>query len=158
MRFATKKCRSCGKCFPATDEFFYTTKVNKRGGVTYRCLRPLCKPCNVKDVKSRKHALGNANEKIRKALGGNNCYREWMRSELGYCAGELAKHLEEQFTAGMDWEMFFRGEIHLDHIVPVCDFDRSSKSDMVMCYALSNMRPSWARDNLAKSGKRQFLL
>jgi hypothetical protein len=79
---------------------------------------------------------------------------------LGYTTHELRAHLERQFTKGMSWERFMSGEIHIDHIVPVAAFgivDVDSPSFRA-CWALSNLRPAWASENLSKSDKVQTLL
>lgn len=144
--------------FRKSEKNFYTTRVTKRDGRVFICLRPECKKRSVSNSMNAKHALGDANYKIRRALGGAANFRSWMIRELGYCAGELACHLEAQFVDGMDWLAFFNGEIHLDHIVPIRCFDKSSKDDMRACYALSNLRPIWARENLSKSGERTHLI
>lgn len=79
---------------------------------------------------------------------------------LGYSLGELARHLERQFTDGMSWDAFHRGEIHIDHIIPVSSFKPESAEcpEFRACWALSNLRPLWARDNLSKGAKRETLL
>lgn len=153
-----KTCKKCLVEMPATKEFFYTTKVTKKNGKVFICLRPECKGCSVKAAVEAKHALGDATYQLRRAMGGSKKSKQWMEKNLGYCAGELAIHLERQFTKGMDWFRFFMGEIHIDHIVPIKQFDKTSKKEMVACYHLANLRPVWASANLAKSGKALFLI
>lgn len=79
---------------------------------------------------------------------------------LGYSLAELVSHIERQFTDGMTWEAFHRGEIHLDHIVPVAAFKPASVTcpEFRACWALTNLRPLWAADNHKKGSKREFLL
>ena len=52
------------------------------------------------------------------------------------------------------------GEIHIDHIVPVAAFNITSLDDAAFkaCWALANLRPMWAKDNISKGSKRLFLL
>ncbi|MCK9445523.1 hypothetical protein M0Q50_01350 [bacterium] len=59
---------------------------------------------------------------------------------LGYSAIELKIHIESLFTTGMSWEN--RSEWHIDHIKPVCSFDKSTPVSEVC--SLSNLRPLWA--------------
>lgn len=77
---------------------------------------------------------------------------------LGYQPQELAQHLERQFVRGMGWHNM--GEWHIDHIVPVAafDFERPTDPDFRACYSLANLRPIWARDNLAKGDTRTHLI
>lgn len=77
---------------------------------------------------------------------------------LGYSVDDLRRHLERQFKQGMDWSN--RDKWHIDHIIPVASFSFSSweDEDFKRCYALSNLRPMWAKDNLKKNAKVLTLL
>ena len=77
---------------------------------------------------------------------------------LGYSIATLRQHLEKQFTQGMDWRAFLRGEIHIDHIHPQSAFDLSDDEQWRKCWCLSNLRPMWGKDNLSKSNRATFLL
>ena len=79
---------------------------------------------------------------------------------LGYSVDELKEHLWKQFSNGMTWDAFMSGRIHIDHIIPVVSFDIKSDSceEFKSCWALSNLRPMWAKDNLSKSAKILTLL
>lgn len=77
---------------------------------------------------------------------------------VGYTIKDLSSHLERQFARGMDWPAFMRGEIHIDHIVPKSSFDGTDDEELRACWALTNLRPLWASENLAKSDKEEFLL
>lgn len=74
-------------------------------------------------------------------------------SLLGYTIAELKAHLESLFVDGMCWERI--SEIHIDHIRPVSSFNITSHEcdDFKACWALSNLQPLWARDNLRKHAK-----
>lgn len=79
---------------------------------------------------------------------------------VGYTRKDLLEHLEKQFTQGMSWIQFAAGEIHIDHIVPVSSFDCTTPSgpEFQACWALTNLRPMWAKDNLSKGAKRTHLI
>src|SRR3546814_9626669 len=66
--------------------------------------------------------------------------------------------LERQFLPGMSWDN--RGEWHIDHIRPLCAFEFTSPDDPQFreAWALTNLRPLWARDNLRKGGRLDLLL
>lgn len=72
---------------------------------------------------------------------------------LGYTRHDLRNHLEAQFTNGMSWDNY--GEWHIDHIRPVVSFLFSTIEDenFKQCWALDNLQPLWAHDNLTKGGK-----
>jgi len=77
---------------------------------------------------------------------------------LGYTVEQLARHLERQFTRGMSWENY--GEWHIDHILPISSFKFSTTDDpeFKACWALANLRPLWAPENMAKHKTRVSLL
>tara|TARA_R110000751_G_scaffold307640_1_gene430294 strand:+ start:135 stop:1178 length:1044 start_codon:yes stop_codon:yes gene_type:complete len=81
-----------------------------------------------------------------------------LRESLGYSVDELRKHIERQFKRGMSWENY--GKWHIDHIIALSCFDFTSTDDPAFraAWALSNLRPLWAKDNQAKSAKRLTLL
>jgi len=68
----------------------------------------------------------------------------------GYTINDLRDHLESQFANGMSWENM--GQWHIDHIIPRSYFEFTKPSDegFKQCWALSNLQPLWAKDNLSK--------
>ena len=87
--------------------------------------------------------------------GGGAKARRSTEALLGYSMAELVRHLESKFQEGMTWDKFMSGEIHLDHIVPVSYFKASSADSEAFkqCWALENLQPLWASDNIAKGDK-----
>lgn len=78
---------------------------------------------------------------------------------LGYTREQLITHIERQFLPGMTWKNYGR-KWHLDHIVPLSAFDITSTDcpDFRVAWALTNLRPLWASDNIRKRDKRTHLL
>lgn len=72
---------------------------------------------------------------------------------LGYSGEELHRHLESQFTDGMSWDNM--SDWHIDHIRPVASFNYTTTEceDFKKCWALSNLQPLWAEDNMSKGDK-----
>ena len=66
---------------------------------------------------------------------------------LGCSYAKFIKHIENQFTEGMNWDN--RSEWHLDHIIPLSCATTIEGIEKLSHY--SNIRPLWATDNLAKS-------
>lgn len=91
---------------------------------------------------------------IRHSLINGKRGKHW-ETLVGYTLERLKKHLERQFSEGMSWELFLKGKIHLDHKIPVSvfNFTKISHRDFKRCWALSNLQPMWAKDNLAKGTK-----
>ncbi len=67
---------------------------------------------------------------------------------VGCSLGELTRHIESQFKAGMSWDNF--GEWHIDHIRPCASFDLTEADQVKQCFHFSNLQPLWAIENLKK--------
>jgi hypothetical protein len=87
---------------------------------------------------------------------GKQGYR-WEKL-VGYTLADLMAHLERQFLPGMTWEN--RSSWHIDHIVPISSFQFSdpTEPEFQAGWALSNLRPLWAEDNLTKRATRTHLI
>lgn len=72
-------------------------------------------------------------------------------SRLGYSAEELVAHLERLFCGGMSWANY--GKWHIDHVKPCASFDQADPDQFKACWALSNLQPLWASDNIRKGAK-----
>lgn len=97
--------------------------------------------------------------RMRHSLNGKKGGASWSHL-TGYDAGQLRHHLERQFLPGMTWENRGAGGWHIDHIVPIASFnyDGPSHPDFKACWALTNLRPLWASDNIRKKDSRTFLI
>ena len=94
---------------------------------------------------------------MNRSLGKAKAGRSW-KTFVDYTLEELMSHLERQFLPGMTWEN--KGEWHIDHIVPRSSFEYESPDDpeFKQAWALTNLRPLWAIDNIRKNATREFLL
>lgn len=72
-------------------------------------------------------------------------------SLAGYTIIDLMQHLESLFLKGMTFRN--HGKWHIDHIKPVSSFNFESYEDgeFKQCWALENLQPLWAVDNLRKN-------
>ena len=70
--------------------------------------------------------------------------------QFGYTADDLRSHLESQFQNGMSWSNYglYGEKWHVDHIRPVSLF--RLPDELNECFALTNLRPLWAVENLRK--------
>lgn len=77
---------------------------------------------------------------------------------LGYSVDQLLSHVERQFLRGMTWDNY--GDWHIDHIRPLASFDYETTEDPQFreAWALVNLRPMWAKDNIRKSATRIYLI
>lgn len=86
---------------------------------------------------------------IGKALRGRKGGRRWERL-VGYTLDQLMARLESMFVDGMSWENI--GLWHVDHIRPKSSFSYQAEDSQEFrnCWALVNLQPLWAEDNLRK--------
>lgn len=94
---------------------------------------------------------------MHRALGKGKAGRSW-REFVPYSLDELMRHLERQFLPGMTWEN--RGKWHIDHIVPLASFEFTTPDceGFKAAWAITNLRPLWALDNIRKNDQRTHLL
>jgi len=69
--------------------------------------------------------------------------------DLGCSIHDFKAYLEERFLPGMSWDNY--GSWHIDHIVPLCDFDLSRRQQVKEACHYTNLQPLWARHNLQKN-------
>jgi len=90
---------------------------------------------------------------ISRSLKGNKNGRHWEKI-AGYTLEQLKKHLEKQFTGKMSWENY--GSFWtLDHKIPISVFNFTSPDheDFRRCWALKNLQPMIAIENIKKGAK-----
>lgn len=91
---------------------------------------------------------------IRRSLKSKNKNGFSWESLLGYSCFQLKKHLESQFVDGMSWDNY--GTYwHIDHKIPISvfNFEDFNHVDFKKCWALSNLQPMKAVENIKKSNK-----
>jgi hypothetical protein len=89
---------------------------------------------------------------IRHSLRGKKRRRHW-ETLVGYTLQELKEHLEQQFQPGMTWKNY--GKWHIDHIIPLSwwEFEKPEDREFKQAWALCNLRPLWAAENIQKSNR-----
>lgn len=71
--------------------------------------------------------------------------------DLGCTIEELKRHLESGFQPGMTWDNYGFYGWHIDHIVPLANFNLSDREQLLKVCHYTNLQPLWAEDNLRKS-------
>lgn len=76
----------------------------------------------------------------------------------GWTIDQLMGHLEELFEDGMGWHN--TDQWHIDHIIPLTSVKYESEDDPAfrMVWALGNLAPLWAKDNLEKLARLDWKL
>ena len=70
---------------------------------------------------------------------------------VGIEINDLKKHIEKQFTKGMNWENYGVYGWHIDHIIPLCS--ANDENELLKLFHYTNLQPLWAEDNLKKNGR-----
>jgi len=94
---------------------------------------------------------------MRSALARDGSSRK-IEAFLGYTITDLKTHLERQFTKRMSWAKFLAGEIHIDHRRPLASFNLLDDEQLKEAWALTNLQPLWAPDNIKKGAKVLVLI
>jgi 5-methylcytosine-specific restriction endonuclease McrA len=90
---------------------------------------------------------------IRDALSGRKRGHKWCLL-VGYTLQDLIVHLESNFDRFMTWNNY-GSYWHVDHIIPRSFFKykNTEDSEFKKCWALSNLQPLEAKENIRKSNK-----
>lgn len=74
---------------------------------------------------------------------------------LGYSSAELRANIESKFLPGMTWENYAHDTWHIDHIIPLAAFNYETPDcpDFKRAWALTNLQPLWAFDNMSKGAR-----
>lgn len=87
-------------------------------------------------------------------IKGGYTKRSRTHEYLGCSFDEFKRHIEKQFLKGMTWEN--RSLWHLDHLRPVSS--AKTEEELIAIHHFTNLRPLWAKDNLAKGDNMEFLI
>jgi len=90
---------------------------------------------------------------ISKSITSGSKQRRPWESLVGYTVSDLMAHIEKLFLPGMTWENY--GDWHVDHKIPKSAFNYETPDDIDFnrCWALSNLQPLWAADNIRKHAR-----
>jgi hypothetical protein len=69
---------------------------------------------------------------------------------LGCTIIQARTHIESLFEEGMSWNNHGTYGWHIDHIKPINTFDLTDIEQQKQCFNYTNLRPLWAKDNLAR--------
>ena len=149
-----KHCQWCGKhiCFKDADDnrlrvYNQTKFCSSKCGTASRMSNPMNR------LSARFRILINRQNLLKGARKTNKSFKT-----LGYTKEDLCNYIESLFKDGMSWDNI--NDWQIDHIRPVASFNYTTTDceDFKKCWALENLQPLWAKDNLSKGslwkGKR----
>ena len=100
----------------------------------------------------------NLRTRIRQALSAAKATKSARTLELlGASISEVRAHLEAQFELGMTWDNWSTYGWHVDHIKPCASFDLTDPEQQKACFHYSNLQPLWAKDNLSKNDRLDWV-
>lgn len=91
-------------------------------------------------------------ERVRKALKGKGKNGSAVK-DLGCSIEELKIYLESKFLLNMSWDNYGTYGWHVDHIIPLSQFNLSDRNEFLKACHYTNLQPLWAIDNIKKSNK-----
>lgn len=157
-RFAGNK--KCNVCKETKSKVQFGTDSTMKDGVNRTC-----EDCRKKQVKERLKTdpvfklRCRVSSAIRNALVKNNGskYGKSVWKHLPYNPQQLREHLEKQFEPWMSWDNHGIATIEkrtwqIDHIIPctLLQYDSMDHPNFQKCWALKNLRPLDAFENIAK--------
>lgn len=86
------------------------------------------------------------------ALKGNYRSGSAIR-DLGCTLDEFRIYMESLFQPGMSWDNWSRTGWHIDHIIPLANFDLTDREQLLKACHYTNLQPLWASDNIRKGNK-----
>ncbi|KKM25782.1 hypothetical protein LCGC14_1591490 [marine sediment metagenome] len=94
--------------------------------------------------------------RLHSALTSESRYQGKQRAgsairDLGCSIDFLKQYLESKFQSGMSWDNY--GKWHIDHIIPLVNFDLTNREQLVEACHYSNLQPLWQEDNLIKGAE-----
>ena len=72
--------------------------------------------------------------------------------DLGCPMSEFRMYIEGLFRAGMSWKNY-GVDWHLDHKIPLCQFDLSDREQFMKSCHYTNIQPLWVEENQSKGGR-----
>lgn len=71
--------------------------------------------------------------------------------DLGCTVEDLRTHIESLFKPGMTWKNWGMKGWHLDHIIPLAEFDLTVREQFLIACHYTNLQPLWSTENLKKA-------
>ncbi len=94
----------------------------------------------------------NVSNSMRNSLKQGKAGRHW-EDLIGWKLSDLVERFNETKKPGMSWDNY--GKWQWDHKIPISlwRFESPEDPEFKQCWALCNLQPLWAKDNLKKMNK-----
>ena len=97
----------------------------------------------------------NLRHRANMALRGTVKSKKTMKL-LGTSIDNFWSHLESKFKPGMTRNNYGK-RWHIDHVIPCASFDLTKPEEQFKCFHYTNLQPLWAKENLKKGAKLEWL-
>jgi len=151
-RLAVPEKTLCHECFDKL-KFRYKNAIENN-----RCQSHPGRLSNVNGYCNECHIAQNLRSRVRRAIH-NEIYKPGSTSKIGSAVRDLGctipefiKYIESKFQPGMSWDNYGK-EWHLDHIIPLSNFDLTNSEQFRKATHYTNYQPLWKVDNFKKSNK-----
>lgn len=159
-RFSDKRKDYLKSYYAANRDLLLAKKRAKPRGEGHRGRTPehraKCREYNKRESVVARRKIRLSQPKHKALVNQRSRLRDFIKStgvhvhlRFGCSANFMRAHIEKQFTKGMTWDNY--GKWHIDHIMPCAQFDLSNQMHADICFNWQNLRPLWAKDNIAKS-------
>lgn len=149
-RYCSESCKKPRRSLPTSECAYCGAVFEKRHPLHLTCGRACSRRRYHSTLVARLSTRVRA--AMRRGLRDRKGGRSW-ESVVGYTLQELFDHLQSQFEPGMSWDRMH--EWHIDHVRPLSSFqmERVGDSQFMEAWALNNLRPLWASENLRKGAR-----
>ena len=134
-----------------------TKKIKDK--IRYELLKPhIMELAKLRERKRRFNPSHRLSKNISRGIAHSLYYkkngRHW-ETLVGYSVSQLIQHLERLFIEGMSWDNYGNLGWTIDHKMPISAFNYETPEDkdFKKCWALNNLQPMWAIDNIKKGCK-----
>ena len=132
--------------------------LNKRNRESYhRCKDHVLAQMKIYHSLLNVRMARNLRRRLHHALKGEYKAGSAVR-DLGCSIDQLKRHLEEQFSLGMNWDNWGvgSGKWNIDHIKPLSSFNLSDNGCVVRACNYKNLRPLWSEDNAGRYSRESY--
>ena len=117
--------------------------------------KEIYKKCALKRESNPNYRLAiNLRNRLNMAIRNNQKVGSAVR-DLGCSIEFLKQYLESKFLSGMTWDNYGFGDDkwHIDHVIPLSNFDLTDRDQFLKACYYTNLQPLWQPKNFSKGSR-----